>query len=101
MGARATRDGEMKRIIERIPHGVYPVNNFPGYRSSEKRAPHNPAVEIPHTASELTGPRFGRDRLRTSAEDLTAQVPGGVAQGQRIIVTGRVSDDRGRPSVVR
>ena len=83
--------------MKRVPHGVYPVNDFPAYRSSEKRAPHNPAIEIPHTASELTGPGFGGDRLRTSAEDLTLQVPGGTAQGQRIIVSGRVSDERGRP----
>ena len=87
----------MKRIIQHVSHGVYPLNDFPGYRSSEKRAPRNPAVEIPHTASELTGPRFGRDRVRTSGEDLTLQVPGGTAQGQRIIVSGRVSDERGQP----
>ena len=87
----------MIRVYPSVPDGVYPDNDFPEYRSSEKRAPFEAAITIPHTASEITGPRFGREKLREGAHDLTRQVPDGTAQGQRIIVFGRVTDERDRP----
>ncbi len=87
----------MIRVYPSVPDGVYPDNDYPAYRSSEKRAPFEAAITIPHTASEITGPRFGREKLREGAQDLTRQVPDGTAQGQRIIVFGRVTDDRNRP----
>lgn len=87
----------MIRLYPSVPDGIYPANDFPDYRSSEKRAPLKPAIAIPHTTSEITGPRFGREKLREGAQDLTRQVPRGTPQGQRIIVFGRVTDDRGRP----
>jgi len=83
----------------RVPPGVYPANDTPAYRSSEKRAPRELPVVIPHTISETRGPRFGAASLRAAASDLTRQVPGGVAQGQRILVHGRVCDEYGRPEV--
>jgi len=83
--------------FRRVPRGDYPANDTPAYRSSEKRAPREPPVVIPHTVSETRGPRFGAEALRTGASDMTRQVPGGVAQGQRILVHGRVCDEYGRP----
>lgn len=87
----------MKRVFPNVPPGAYPPNDTPAYRSSEKRAPVQPPVRVPHTLSERSGPRFGAERLRPDATDMTRQVPGGTAQGQRIIVHGRVTDEHGRP----
>lgn len=87
----------MKRVFPDVPAGVYPPNRFPDYRSSEKRAPLNAPIRIPHTPSESSGPHYGREKLRPGATDMTTQVPGGTPLGQRIIVCGRVTDERGRP----
>ncbi|MEQ8230217.1 MAG: protocatechuate 3,4-dioxygenase subunit beta [Gammaproteobacteria bacterium] len=79
-----------------VPPGVYPSNDWPDYRSTARRAPRQPAVAIPHTVSETTGPGWGAERLRADATDLTRPSAGGVAQGQRILVHGRVCDEYGR-----
>ncbi|MGE0484387.1 MAG: protocatechuate 3,4-dioxygenase subunit beta [Gammaproteobacteria bacterium] len=80
-----------------VPAGCYPPNDTAAYRSSEKRAPREAAIRIPHTVSERRGPHYGAEALRPHAADLTTLVAGGVAQGQRIIVHGRVTDEHGRP----
>jgi protocatechuate 3,4-dioxygenase beta subunit len=46
--------------------------------------------------SEITGPVFGRDDIQAGDHDLTRQ-HGGEPIGERIIVSGRVLDDGGRP----
>jgi protocatechuate 3,4-dioxygenase, beta subunit len=66
------------------------------YVSTRVRAPSHPLIAIPKTLSELTGPAFGREALRPNDEDLTKQAPG-EPLGERIIVTGRVTDEDGRP----
>ncbi len=87
----------MKRVVAPVPAGVYPDNAFADYRSTARRAPRQAAIAIPHTVSELSGPRYGAEMLRAGAADLTRQGDGGCALGQRIIVYGRVSDEHGRP----
>jgi protocatechuate 3,4-dioxygenase beta subunit len=62
-----------------------------------KRAPALKLVKLPHTLSEITGPRFGHEAVQPNDIDLTRQVPGGEAQGQRIIVSGRILDEDGKP----
>jgi protocatechuate 3,4-dioxygenase, beta subunit len=84
-------------VFRPVPPGVYPANASAAYRSSAKRAPQHPPIGIPCTASEIGGPRCGPARLRGAALDLTRQVAGGVALGQRIVVHGRVADEYGRP----
>ncbi len=74
--------------------GVHPENDTPAYASTAKRAPRKPAIKIPHTLSEITGPRFECSIGHTA--DLT-NFAGGAALGERIIVAGRVFDDDGRP----
>lgn len=66
------------------------------YVSTRKRAPSRPLVVVPQTLSELTGPLFGHDEVGEGHDDLTAQ---GVAAplGERIVVSGRVLDEDGRP----
>jgi protocatechuate 3,4-dioxygenase, beta subunit len=66
------------------------------YRSTLRRAPRQPLVLHPETLSERTGPVFGRAAIAENSGDLTRQ-HSGEPLGERIIVTGRVLDDRGRP----
>lgn len=67
------------------------------YASTVKRSPSKPLVRIPQTLTEVTGPPAVWDRLMGPAMiDMTRQHPGEPI-GQRIIVSGRVLDDRGRP----
>jgi len=66
------------------------------YRSTLLRAPRHPPIAIPATLTEVTGPAGCWDRLMgDSLADLTTQ-HAGTPQGQRIVVAGRVLDDRGR-----
>jgi protocatechuate 3,4-dioxygenase beta subunit len=51
---------------------------------------------MPQTLSERTGPSYGHDAIRETDHDLTRQ-HSGEPLGERIIVTGRVADDSGRP----
>ncbi|MGB6553802.1 MAG: protocatechuate 3,4-dioxygenase subunit beta [Candidatus Binataceae bacterium] len=78
--------------------GIHPRNDSPAYASTAKRAPRNPAIRIPHTLSEITGPRFDSSPASSIAHsvDLT-QFAGGAALGERIVVAGRVLDDDGGP----
>ena len=76
--------------------GTQPNHLHPPYLSSVKRAPAKPLIYLPHTLSEITGPTFGADFVDVKACDLTRQ-PSGEALGQRIIVSGRVVDEDGRP----
>jgi protocatechuate 3,4-dioxygenase beta subunit len=70
---------------------------FPPYTSTVLRAPQQPLIQLPSTYSDLTQPVYGHLPLRASDNDLTRQCPGGEPQGERIIVTGRVVDEDGRP----
>ena len=61
-----------------------------------KRAPTKPLICIPHTLSEVTGPTFPSKIVAPDAFDLTKQ-GNGPPHGERIIVSGRVLDEDGRP----
>lgn len=83
---------------------IYPLESFteahpkydsPDYRSTAKRHPKRPLVLLPHTLTETTGPVYGHETVRPEDADLTKQHPG-EAQGERIIVQGRVLDEDGR-----
>jgi protocatechuate 3,4-dioxygenase, beta subunit len=78
-----------------VPEGTDPPHAFPDYRSTGLRAPRRPLVPIAHTLSEVTGPLLGEDRVAPDDHDLT-RGRDGEAQGQRIIVHGRVLDGDGR-----
>lgn len=67
----------------------------PPYGSTVKRAPAIPAIPLPHTLSELTGPRYGHNPIGETDNDLTRQHTGDPL-GERIIVAGRVVDEDGR-----
>ena len=78
------------------PEGANPPYLVPDYRSTQTRAPKKPLLILPHTLSELTGPAFGDDVVSELDHDLTRQHVG-EPLGERIVVTGRVTDDRGHP----
>jgi protocatechuate 3,4-dioxygenase, beta subunit len=94
----ASRDRATESIAgyRRPPLGAQPEYLHPPYASSVKRAPNRPLVLLPHTLSEITGPIFGQQAVRPTDNDLTAQY-GREPLGERIIVTGRVLDQDGRP----
>lgn len=81
---------------QRPPEDTQPAYLEPRYILTVKRAPTKPLVLLPHTRSEVTGPVFGRDRLGPTDHDLTKQ-HSGEPIGERIIVTGHVLDEDGRP----
>jgi protocatechuate 3,4-dioxygenase beta subunit len=76
--------------------GTQPDYLFPKYASTVKRAPGKPLVMLPQTATELTGPVFGYDEVKRGDADLTKQHKGEPI-GERIILSGRVLDENGRP----
>jgi protocatechuate 3,4-dioxygenase, beta subunit len=75
---------------------AHPPYLYPGYASTVRRSPRQPLVVIPETLSELTGPVYGHAAALAEEADLTSG-HAGEPQGERIIVTGRVTDEDGRP----
>jgi protocatechuate 3,4-dioxygenase beta subunit len=73
-----------------------PAFLHPDYRSTEKRAPSQPLIAIPHSLSEVTGPLYGHSRIGPLDADLTRQHEG-EPLGERIVVSGRVLDENARP----
>jgi protocatechuate 3,4-dioxygenase beta subunit len=69
---------------------------WPDYVSTRLRAPLEPLLTVPETLSELTGPAFGDGDVGELDHDLTRQHDG-EPLGERIIVSGRVTDRDGRP----
>jgi protocatechuate 3,4-dioxygenase beta subunit len=68
----------------------------PPYRSTLLRAPRRPLVVLPERLARLRGPVFGEAAIAPLDHDLTRQ-HAGEPLGERIVVTGRVLDDLGRP----
>lgn len=74
-----------------------PPSLYPDYASTVARSPREPLIKIPHTPTETTGPTNAWSRLMGGAMiDLTTQHKA-MPQGQRIVVSGRVLDEDGRP----
>ncbi len=70
--------------------------DYPGYRSTRWRAPSRPLVTLPEELHALEGPVFGEGTVEERERDLTIQHPGEPI-GERIIVSGRLLDEDGRP----
>jgi protocatechuate 3,4-dioxygenase beta subunit len=70
----------------------------PPYGSTPLRAPKRPLVPIVHSLAELGQPVYGHEDIGPLDHDLTRNAAmNGAPLGERIIVTGRVLDERGRP----
>ncbi len=77
----------------------HPVALDPAYKSSVLRAPRRSLISFANTASETTGPAFGQSMLGELDNDLLTNFArsGQTAIGERIVVHGRVLDERGKP----
>ncbi|MBZ9991075.1 protocatechuate 3,4-dioxygenase subunit beta [Mesorhizobium sp. BH1-1-5] len=76
----------------------HPPAFTPNYKSSVLRSPQKALLSFDNTLSELTGPVFGHAMLGELDNDLIHNFAkaGESAIGERIIVHGRVLDERGR-----
>jgi protocatechuate 3,4-dioxygenase, beta subunit len=73
-----------------------PPSHWPDYRSTVARSPRQAPLAIPQTLTEVTGPGDWGRLMGPAMLDLTTQHKA-APQGQRIVVTGRVLDEDGRP----
>jgi protocatechuate 3,4-dioxygenase, beta subunit len=81
----------------RLPYpGTQPDYLHPPYVSSINRAPKQPLIRLPQTVTEVTGPAFGPEFVDPRMADLTRQ-HAGEPIGERILVSGRVLDENGKP----
>ncbi|WP_271899000.1 protocatechuate 3,4-dioxygenase subunit beta [Candidatus Phyllobacterium onerii] len=76
----------------------HPPAYTPEYKTSVVRSPQRALISFDNTLSEITGPVFGHAMLGELDADLIYNYakPGESAIGQRIIVYGRVVDERGK-----
>lgn len=79
-----------------ISPGSQPPYDVPGYLGTRKRYPKQKPHPMPQTVTETTGPTFSPERFG-AIEDLTTCHTGKPALGERIIVSGRITDEDGRP----
>ncbi len=86
-------EGAEMRLRPPAP-GSQPRYDTPAYRTTALRAPLHAPVPFADGITEARGPRFS-SALFPAIADLT-RAEGGEAQGQRIIVAGRVSEENGR-----
>lgn len=77
----------------------HPPAFTPRYKTTVLRSPQRPLISFSNTLSEMTGPVFGQNILHELDNDLIMNFakPGESAQGPRIVVHGRVLDERRRP----
>ena len=75
-----------------------PAYIAPDYKSTVLRGPTKPLIPLPRSLSELTGPVYGAESVAGHDADLTRNGRrNGDPLGERIIVSGRVLDENGRP----
>lgn len=91
-----------KRFVAR-DRDWHPPAYAPGYKTSVARSPQQALVSMQQpTASELTGPDFSHLRMGPRDNDLLLNFrqnasQGGLPQGERIMMFGRVVDQFGKP----
>ena len=79
--------------------GSNPKYLSPSYKSTILRSPTKPLIPLKQTLSEITGPVFGHHSIKPLDNDLTQNgiTDGRDPLGERIIVSGKVIDEKGRP----
>ena len=82
--------------LREVPSSQPPLDS-PDYRSTRLRHPKQPLIYLPHTITEITGPRLGPARILGEFDnDLTRQ-HAELPIGERIVVSGAVRDTEGKP----
>jgi len=76
--------------------GGRPPLLYPPYQSTRLRAPLEALIVLPERLADLTAPVYDWWSIKEGDNDLTTE-RGGEAQGQRIIVEGRLLDEGARP----
>lgn len=76
--------------------GSQPPLLYPPYGSTVLRAPARPLIRLPSHFHDLSAPVYGWRPVSDADGDLTRQHTG-EPQGERIVVSGRVIDEDGRP----
>ena len=88
----------MTNLISPRDWGGQPAYIAPDYKSTPLRGPTKPLIPLPQSLSEITGPVYGHESVTGDDADLTRNGRrNGEPLGERIIVTGRVIGDDGRP----
>jgi len=95
MGEPANKKSRIP-AYQRLQPGSQPTRIYEPYKSTLLRNPAKPLLFLPHTLSETTGPVYGHGAIAETDNDLTRQ-HADEPLGERIIVSGRVLDDNGRP----
>ncbi|MGE0807792.1 MAG: protocatechuate 3,4-dioxygenase subunit beta [Burkholderiaceae bacterium] len=76
----------------------HPAYVYPAYKSTVLRGPTRPLIPLRASLAELKAPVYGHDDIGPLDHDLTRNAArNGAPLGERIIVTGRVLDEGGRP----
>jgi protocatechuate 3,4-dioxygenase, beta subunit len=76
----------------------HPPYDYPRDRSTAARSPRETLLPMPERMRNLRAPVYGADRLGPLDHDLTRNaVKNGAPLGERIVVTGRVLDERNKP----
>ncbi|MBY0613129.1 MAG: protocatechuate 3,4-dioxygenase subunit beta [Beijerinckiaceae bacterium] len=88
----------MTRVLRPRDWSSHPAYIDAGYRSTALRGPTKPLIPVKAALSSLAGPVFGHESLGPLDHDLTQNGRKDAEPlGERIIVTGRVLDEDGRP----
>jgi protocatechuate 3,4-dioxygenase, beta subunit len=77
---------------------LHPVPYDPDYKTTVARSPYLPLLSMDSSASEETGPTFGHNAFGALDNNLILNWTRGAAAavGERIVMHGRVLDERGR-----
>ena len=79
-----------------VAGGGQPAYSHLDYRSTRLRAPLRPLILLPERLADRGSPVYGHGLVTAGESDLTRQ-HSGEPQGERIVVSGRVTDGQGRP----
>jgi protocatechuate 3,4-dioxygenase beta subunit len=76
--------------------GSQPPLLYTAYQSTVRRAPSKPLIRLPQNFADLAAPVYGYLPIGETDNDLTRQ-HAGEPVGERIVVSGQVLDEDGRP----
>jgi protocatechuate 3,4-dioxygenase, beta subunit len=79
-----------------VPPGVYPDAVYPAYKSTTLRGPLQPPLRIEASLPVSQGVEFRRALVSPGDADLTTR-GASAPLGEKIVVSGRVTDEDGRP----
>lgn len=80
-----------------VEPGVWPELVYPAYKSTVKRGPLQPNLRIEAPIAASRNIQAGPHILLPNDTDLTLHGKGGEPLGEKIVVTGRVTDEDGKP----